>query len=198
MKLIETLNSLIANEKYSELNKIIKEKYPKYYSTELMEDLFSWIEGANIKSIKFERLTQAAGMAHYDKLILDNDILNKNFCYFLYVLLHETSHYYQFNKHGMDLEYKIFSSGDVDKIAEEILDVEIIADRLAIRKFNMFINKYNLQCSTPKSYYSEIKTNKEKNKHYFNYINYVIKLIKEKNIKSNQELVDAVYNMVKS
>jgi hypothetical protein len=54
MKLIETFESLITNEKYSELNKIIKEKYPKYYSAELMEDLFNWIEGADIKSIKFE------------------------------------------------------------------------------------------------------------------------------------------------
>ena len=157
MKLIETFESLITNEKYSELNKIIKEKYPKYYSAELMEDLFNWIEGADIKSIKFEKLTQAAGMAHYDRLILNHNVLYNNFCYFLYVLLHETSHYYQFKKHGMELEYNIFNNDDEVKIGDQILDVEIIADRLAIRKFNMFVKKYNLQCLTPKSHYIEIK-----------------------------------------
>ena len=198
MKLIETFESLITNEKYSELNKIIKEKYPKYYSAELMEDLFNWIEGADIKSIKFEKLTQAAGMAHYDRLILNHNVLYNNFCYFLYVLLHETSHYYQFKKHGMELEYNIFNNDDEVKIGDQILDVEIIADRLAIRKFNMFVKKYNLQCLTPKSHYIEIKNNSTNYKHYLSYIRQVIDMIKEKNIKSNKDLVDSIYNMVKS
>jgi hypothetical protein len=198
MKLMETFESLITNEKYSELNNIIKEKYPKYYSSELMEDLFSWIEGADIKSIKFEKLTQAAGMAHYDRLILNHNVLYNNFCYFLYVLLHETSHYYQFKKHGMELEYNIFNNDDEVKIGDQILDVEIIADRLAIRKFNMFVKKYNLQCLTPKSHYIEIKNNNANYKHYLSYIRQVIDMTKEKNIKSNKDMVDAIYNMVKS
>ena len=195
---METFESLITNEKYSELNNIIKEKYPKYYSSELMEDLFSWIEGADIKSIKFEKLTQAAGMAHYDRLILNHNVLYNNFCYFLYVLLHETSHYYQFKKHGMELEYNIFNNDDEVKIGDQILDVEIIADRLAIRKFNMFVKKYNLQCLTPKSHYIEIKNNNANYKHYLSYIRQVIDMTKEKNIKSNKDMVDAIYNMVKS
>jgi len=198
MKLIETLNSLITNEKYSELNNIIKEKYPKYYSPELMEDLFSWIEGADIKSIKFEKLVNASGIAHYDRLIINKTVLYNNFCYFLYVLLHETSHYYQFKKHGMELEYNIFNNDDEVKIGDQILDVEIIADRLAIRKFNMFVKKYNLQCLTPKSHYIEIKNNNANYKHYLSYIRQVIDMIKEKNIKSNKDMVDAIYNIVKS
>jgi hypothetical protein len=203
MKLIETFESLITNEKYSELNKIIKEKYPKYYSPELMGDLFNWIEGADIKSISFEPLVGAAGIAHYDRLILNKNILNKNilnnnFCYFLYVLLHETSHYYQFKKHGMDIELNAFGSDDVTEVADTILNIEIIADRLAIRKFAMFVKKYDLQCNQPKSYYVGIKNNDYSYNVFLNYIQDVIKMIKEKGIKSNTELVDAIYNMVKS
>lgn len=198
MKLFETFESLITNEKYSELNKIIKEKYPKYYSPELMEDLFSWIEGANIKNIRFEKLTGAAGMAHYDSLILSSDVLYNNFCYFLYVLLHETSHYYQFKKHGVDIEYNIFNNEDENKISDGILNTEIIADRLAIKKFSMLVKKYNLQCNTPKSVYMSIKNNSNNYAQYLFYIRSVIKMIKEKNIKSNTELADAIYNMVKN
>lgn len=198
MKLIETFESLITNEKYNELNNIIKEKYPKYHSPELMEDLFNWIEGADIKSIKFENLSGAAGIAHYDRLILNKNVLHDNFCYFLYALLHETSHYYQFKKHGMELEYDIFNNDDEVKIGEEILKVEIIADRLAIRKFDMFVNKYNLKCDTPKSYYTQIKNSSVGYEQFLGYIRKVVNMIKEKNIKSNKDLVDAIYNMVKS
>lgn len=198
MKLLETFESLITNEKYSELNNIIKEKYPKYYSPELMVDLFNWIEGADIKSIKFENLSRAAGIAHYDRLILNKNVLHNNFCYFLYVLLHETSHYYQFKKHGMELEYDIFNNDDEIKIGDDILKVEIIADRLAIRKFNMFVSKYNLKCNTPKSYYTQIKNSNVGYEQFLGYIRKVVNMIKEKNIKSNKDLVDAIYNMVKS
>jgi len=197
MKLIETFESLITNEKYNELNKIIKEKYPKYYSAELMEDLFNWIEGADIKSISFESLVAAAGIAHYDRLILNKKILNNNFCYFLYVLLHETSHYYQFKKHGMDIEMDAFNSDDVIEIADKILNIEITADRLAIRKFGMFVKKYDLQCDLPKSSYTKIKNSENSYKHFLNYIQQVMIMIKEKDIKSNKDLVDAIYNMVK-
>jgi hypothetical protein len=197
MKLIETFESLITNEKYNELNKIIKEKYPKYYSAELMEDLFNWIEGADIKSISFESLVAAAGIAHYDRLILNKKILNNNFCYFLYVLLHETSHYYQFKKHGMEIEMDAFNSDDVIEIADKILNIEITADRLAIRKFGMFVKKYDLQCDLPKSSYTKIKNSENSYKHFLNYIQQVMIMIKEKDIKSNKDLVDAIYNMVK-
>ena len=198
MKLIETFESLITNEKYSELNRIIKEKYKKYHSPELMEDLFNWIEGADIKSISFEPLVGAAGIAHYDRLILNKNVLNNNFCYFLYVLLHETSHYYQFKKHGMDLELNAFGSDDVTEVADTILNIEIIADRLAIRKFGMFVKKYDLQCNPPKSYYVGIKNNDHTYNAFLNYIQDVIKMIKEKGIKSNKDLVDSIYNTVKS
>ena len=198
MKLIETFESLITNEKYSELNNIIKEKYKKYHSPELMEDLFNWIEGADIKSISFESLVGAAGIAHYDRLILNKNILNNNFCYFLYVLLHETSHYYQFKKHGMDIELNAFASDVVNQVADEILKIEITADRLAIRKFVMFVKKYDLQCTNqPKSYYSGIKNNSKSYNEFLSYIRKVIDMIKEKNITNNTELVDLIYNMVK-
>jgi hypothetical protein len=198
MKLMETFESLITNEKYSELNNIIKEKYPKYYSSELMEDLFSWIEGADIKSIKFEKLVNASGIAHYDRLIINKTVLYNNFCYFLYVLLHETSHYYQFKKHGMEIEMDAFNSNDVIEIADKILDIEIIADRLAIRKFGMFVKKYDLQCDLPKSSYTTIKNSENSYKHFLNYIQQVMGMIKEKDIKSNKDLVDAIYNMINS
>jgi hypothetical protein len=62
----------------------------------------------------------------------------------------------------------------------------------------MFVKKYNLQCLTPKSHYIEIKNNNANYKHYLSYIRQVIDMIKEKNIKSNKDMVDAIYNIVKS
>jgi len=198
MKLIETFNSLITNEKYSELNNIIKEKYPKYYSTELMEDLFNWIEGSDVKGIRFENLRSAAGIAHYDRLILNSNVLNNNFCYFLYALLHETSHYYQFKKHGMDIEINAFMSDSVTEVADKILDIEVVADRLALRKFNMFVKKYDLQCNKPKLYYNTIKNDKGSYQYFLSYIEDLIKKIKSNKISSYTELTDFIYNMVKS
>jgi hypothetical protein len=89
-----------------------------------------------------------------------------------------------------------FNSDDVTEIADKILNIEIIADRLAIRKFGMFVKKYDLQCDLPKSIYTKIKNSENSYKHFLNYIQQVMKMIKEKDIKSNKDLVDAIYNMI--
>jgi hypothetical protein len=98
----------------------------------------------------------------------------------------------------MEIEMEAFNSNDVIEIADKILDIEIIADRLVIRKFGMFVKKYDLQCDLPKSSYTKIKNSENSYKHFLNYIQQVMGMIKEKDIKSNKDLVDAIYNMVKS
>jgi hypothetical protein len=195
MKLIETLNSLLGNEKYSEIVKIIKIKYPKFYNEELLEDVFDWIEKSGVKSVKFENLTGAMGIAHYNRLILDKKTSTMgSFCFFLYLLLHETSHYYQFKKHGEDIEYDIFNNDDTQEIVKNLLNVEIAADRLALMKLKQLKTKYNLNCSIPYSVYKNIKESGGGS--LISYIEKVRKEIKNGNIKNNIELVDFVYNLV--
>jgi hypothetical protein len=195
MKLIETLNSLVGDEKYYEIVKIIKKKYPKFYNEEFLEDVFDWIEKSGVKSIKFENLTDAMGIAHYNRLILDEKTSTMgSLCFFLYVLLHETSHYYQFKKHGEDIEYDIFNNDDTQEIVKNLLNVEIAADRLALMKLRQLKTKYNLNCNIPFSVYKNIKDSGGSS--LISYIETVRKEIKNGNIKNNIELVDFVYNLV--
>lgn len=196
MKLIETLESLITNEKYVELNKIIQTKFPEYYSTQLMEELFNWIEKSGVKSIKFDTI-RAGGMAHYNHLIINKYIINSGFCFFLYVLLHETSHYYQFKKHGMDLELLIFKNNDTKEILKNILNVELIADRLAIMKFNSLSKKYKFNCNTPVSEYSKVKENTQQYNALLHYVGEIKKEVIKKNITSHTEIADIIYNYIK-
>jgi hypothetical protein len=89
-------------------------------------------------------------------------------------------------------------SDSVTEVADKILDIEVIADRLALRKFNMFVKKYNLQCNQPKLYYNTIKNNKGNYQYFLSYIEDLIEKIKSNKISSYTELTDFIYNMVKS
>lgn len=196
MKLIETFESLINNEKYSELNTIIQTKFPKYYSTELMEDIFDWVEKSGVKSIKFERI-KVGGMAHYNRLILSDLSTSRGFCFFLYLLLHETSHYYQFKKHGMDIELDLYKSEDINEIADNLLKIEMIADRLAIMKFKSLVSKYKFNCYSPVSVYGTLKSNTPLYNEFLDYIKEIKKEVVEKNITSHTEIADLIFNYIK-
>jgi hypothetical protein len=197
MKLLETYESLINDEKFSELNAIIKEKYPKYYSPELMNDLFNWINSSGVKSIKFENIG-AMGMAHYDKLILNKILLFNNFSIFLYVILHETSHYYQIKKHGLEFITDIFKGDELKSMVDELLRVENAADRLAIRKFKDIDGKYNLNLNAPKISYNDMMNNEKSYNGFLSYVESISKEVKEKNIKTANGIADIIYNSIKS
>jgi len=197
MKLLETYESLINDEKYSELNNIIKEKYPKYYSPEMVNDLFNWINSSGVKSIKFESIT-AAGMAHYDKMILNKILLFNSFSFFLYVILHETSHYYQIKKHGLDFITDIFKGNDIKSMSNDLLKIENSADRLATRKFKDMNSKYNLNCTIPKLSYDDALKHEKTYNEFLNYVDSISKEVREKGINSTNDIVDIIYNKVKS
>lgn len=206
MKLTETYSDIINNGKYDEFIKNVNKSFGEnkykigggFKNLDLLlPDLINYIESSGVKSISFEHLNGASGMAHYDKMILNNIILYNNFCSFLYVVLHETSHYYQFKKHGTDIEWELFNKDDVDNAVEDLLKIEIAADKLALRKFRDLKVKYNIPCNEPKQFYTSIK----KNDNHYNQIKGYIMTIKKKmetnKISNNTELVDLIYNTVK-
>jgi hypothetical protein len=209
MKLIETYIEVNNQSKYTELLEVF-ERYKKVigfgkYKHKLgpdnqdaiVSDLINYIEKAGVKSITFEPLRGALGMAHYDRMILSNTLITGPFCHLLYVILHETSHYYQFKKHGPDIEWGAFNKESDDDTINEILDIEITADRLALRKFNEMKKKYNYNCSEPVLFYDKVRDNQQ---HYNQIKSYVAKIkreIKSKNITNNNDMVDLIYNIVK-
>jgi predicted SprT family Zn-dependent metalloprotease len=198
MKLIETFNSLMISEKYKTLVDTIRKSYPNFYNESLIEDILDWVEKSGVKSVSFERLTMAAGVAHYDKLILNSTNVHlMSFCMFIYVLLHETSHYYQFKKHGNEIEYDIYNNDNIDEIADNLLSVEVAADRLALMKFKQLKNKYNIDCNTPESQYMKIKNKSIKDKDFYKYINFVRNAVMNKEVNNSRELVDLAYNTIK-
>ena len=115
----------------------------------------------------------------------------------MYVILHETSHYYQIKKHGLEFITDIFKGDDLKSMGDELLRIENTADRLAIRKFKEIGNKYNLNLNTPKISYNDMMNNEKSHNEFLGYVESISKEVKEKNIKTANGIADIIYNSIK-
>lgn len=180
----------------SEFINTIKSSKPMLPSG-LIQDLENYIIESGCSKLKFEKLSdKAAGLSFYDECILNYDILNLQYEYTLYIIMHEIAHQYQYKKHGKDIALDIYKSEtDVNQAVEKLLYLESEADSVAIETLNEFIAKHKIKSSVKiiPRYLNNTNTD------YFK--NYITK-IREEVINNNYSSIDDInkymYNRLKN
>ena len=109
-------------------------------------DLFySFYHRSGCKKIKIENFEKTKlgfsipGIVYLNELVFDLPIH-----YFLYVILHEISHQFQYKKYGKDFVLKYYLD---PKLFDNFWRVEVAADRLAIIKTLQILRKNNPESS---------------------------------------------------
>jgi len=190
------LKLISEQEGFDELAIKMSETYPD--SVYLLRFISDFIEKSGCKKIDVESIAHPAlGLSLIDKVVINEKSLKLPLSNFLYVLLHEVAHQYQYKKYGIDKMYGIYT-GDVsvDEGAEFMKYVENVADDFAIRKIReiskLFGDKVKIDTNIKKVYENVPVF------HYKALIILFIEKIKNSNYKNKEEISTILYNYVKN
>ena len=101
----------------------------------MIKEVKEFIRKSKCPSIRFEDLDpRIAGISKPDECVISTIVLQFPLEYFLYMILHEISHQYQYTKYGKDLVLDVYTTLDLDEATDRLLEIESIADRLALLK----------------------------------------------------------------
>lgn len=114
----------------------------KEYLTEESIDLFyTFLHKSGCNKIEIERFKRdKLGFSELGNIYLNTSIFELPIHYFLYIVLHEISHQYQYKKYGKDFTLKYYLN---PSLYEDFWKIEVIADRLAIIKTLQILRKNN-------------------------------------------------------
>lgn len=135
----------------------------------------------------------ALGMALHDGIYLNNTLKSSDYSRFIFVLLHELAHQYQYKKYGVSKMYKIYTKDmSPEESANFLMYCENIADEFATRKMRELIKKYGNEINI----YMSSKGYSNIHKSYFvNQINKMVKIIEDNNCKELTDISNVYYNM---
>jgi hypothetical protein len=103
--------------------------------------LYDFYYNSSCKEVYLENFkSNKLGFSDYRKIYLNPLVFELPITYFLYVVLHEISHQYQYKKYGKDFTLKYYLEPD---LYEDFWKTEVVADRLAIIKTLQILRKSN-------------------------------------------------------
>ena len=166
-------------------------KYRSDISTEMLNILEDFIISSKCKKIQFDNLSsKIMGLSIYDRCIINRSLLRINIEYFFYILLHEISHQFQYKKYGKELTLDIYMEEfNIDQMVDKLMNLEKIADRLAIKKMNSISNQLGIKFNEIIPRYLNVK---EKD-YFINHITSMREKTKEKNCKTIEEIDEVLY-----
>lgn len=116
-------------------------KLKGYLNEESIDLFYSFLHKSGCKKIEIERFKRdKLGFSELSSIYLNTSIFELPIHYFLYVVLHEISHQYQYKKYGKDFTLKYYLN---PSLYEGFWKIEVIADRLAIIKTLQILRKNN-------------------------------------------------------
>jgi hypothetical protein len=187
------LNTNGSTQGLSEFIQEINNSFPN--NIELLKDLSSFISSSGCPKIRFDTLYGAMGISKTDECIIDKDTLTRSLGDLLYVILHEIAHQYQYKKYGKDVVWDAYSSNiDIDQAGELLMNIELVADRLAYLKAKSLLKSHNIEEKTP---ISTFYSNMDK-KYFTNYLKKLRDEVKSKNLSSIEEVNEYIYNKLKT
>lgn len=197
-RLFEALN--IADnttEGLSEFIQTIYKKFPKYLTDKegVLQDLANFIINSGCPKIRFDNLYGALGISKTDECVIGNSSLNSGIANLLYVILHEVAHQYQYSKYGKDVVWDAYNSKiDMDKATDLLMNIEMVADRLAFLKANSILKNNDVKSNRPiKPFYTGMS------KDYFkNYLSTLREEVKKRNFSSIEDVNEYIYNKLKT
>lgn len=187
---------IVEQEGFDELAVKMSETYPD--SVYLLSFIKNFVEKSGCKKVDIEPMAyQALGLSLMDKVVINEKVLKSPLSEFLYVLLHEIAHQYQYKKYGIDKMYGIYTGNvSLDDGAKFMNYTEKVADDFAVRKLReinkLFGDKVKIDINIEKVY-DNIPF-----QHYKNLIEFFTKKIKDSNYKNKEEISTILYNYVKN
>jgi len=170
----------------------LNEAYPG--NDDLFKELSDYIINSGCPAIKFEAIYGAQGISKTDECIINKSTLKKNISEVLYVILHEISHQYQYSKYGKNVMWDAYSSNiDIDTAVDLLMNIELVADRLAFLKTNNMIRNHNIKDAaevTP--FYSKIDKS-----YYKRHLERLRDEVSKKGMTSVNQVNEYMYNKLK-
>lgn len=167
--------------------KILKDTFKIHH--DVIDDLKDYILKSGCKAIEFDTLYGASGISKTDKCVIADKVLKRPIENALYVILHEVSHQYQYSKYGKNVMWDSYNSNiDIEKAVDLLMNIELVADRLAIVK-----TRHLLDSNGVKDYKPVTAVYPKMSRQYFkNHLESLRKNVKDKDIQN----VDGVNNMM--
>lgn len=167
--------------------KILKDTFTIHH--DVIDDLKDYILKSGCKAIEFDTLYGASGISKTDKCVIADKVLKRPIENALYVILHEISHQYQYSKYGKNVMWDSYNSNiDIEKAIDLLMNIELVADRLAIVK-----TRHLLDSNGVKDYKPVTAVYPKMSRQYFkNHLESLRKNVKDKDIQN----VDGVNNMM--
>jgi hypothetical protein len=177
----------------SEFIKVLDDKYG--LSDELKLEISNSLKSSECKNVSFQRIHNAAGLALWNRLVLNPDMLTYRLSKVLFVLFHEMAHQYQFKKYGKDKMLEYFNEEiSLSDAAKFLQNTEKVADEFAVRKVKSLerkglikLNDYDIQRGYEHMNISQFE----------NLISHFRKMLEQKNITGSEKISEFLYNMVK-
>tara|TARA_B100000963_G_scaffold349061_1_gene357539 strand:- start:20584 stop:21378 length:795 start_codon:yes stop_codon:yes gene_type:complete len=187
---IETFKIFESKNRVNGLEEFIntlKENFKEYHS--VIDDLKSYILKSGCEAIGFDTLYGASGISKTDKCVIADKVLKEPIEKALYVILHEVSHQYQYSKYGKNVMWDSYNSNiDIEKAVDLLMNIELVADRLAIIK-----TKHLLDSNGVKNYKEVTAVYPKMSRQYFkSHLESLRKSVNDKKIED----VDGVNNMM--
>lgn len=162
----------------------------------IKNSLINFIIESGCKSLKFEKLSKKAlGISKPDGCILGTLLLDLRLEYFLYILLHEISHQYQYKKYGKNAALDIYTDIiSLDDAVDKLMFLEKTADRLSIIKTKKILSDNGIMLKIP---INPRYLNLEDTDYIKSYIEDIRKKVKENNYSTIEEINEHIYTTIK-
>jgi hypothetical protein len=160
-------------------------------SHEALKKVSQFIQRSGCNKISFTELgRRAAGFSKPGECLLNLIVLNFPIEYFMYIVLHEISHQYQYQKYGCDYMLDVYSSTtDLQKATDKLLFAEKVADRFALIKTHEILGQKEI---IPRY------LNLTDSTHIKNYISSIRIEASDRKAKSIDEINEAIFFLLKN
>jgi len=170
----------------------LQEAYPG--NDDMFQELSDYIVASGCPAIKFDTIYGAMGISKTDECIINKSILSGDLGKTLYTILHEIVHQYQYSKYGKDVVWDAYNSNiDIDEAVNLLMNIELVADRLAVLKANNLLKSHDIKNKTEiLPFYSKF------DKSYFkSHLEGLREEVKKKGMTSVKEVNEYMYNKLK-
>ncbi len=156
----------------------------------LQKDIEDFVKSSGCKSFIFLPLkSTTGGVSTYERCVISSNIEFLPLNIYLYIILHEISHQFQYSKYGKDIALPVYDGSiDIDSATQHLLYLESTADRLALSKLRHLNNKHNLGLVIPPPRYLNMKDTSRLKK----YVENLQIEVKANNLKSIESINDYI------
>jgi hypothetical protein len=177
----------------SELIKVLDNKFG--LSDELKQEISNALKSSECKNVVFQKLKNAAGLALWNRLVLNPDILTYSLGKVLFVLFHEMAHQYQYKKYGKEKMTEYYNEEiSLSDAAKFLQNTEKVADEFAVRKLKSLERKglIKLNDGDIQKGYEHMSTSQ-----FESLVSFFRQMLKQNNITGSDQISEFLYNMVK-